>query len=194
MDLSKSTTVRVIDVPENLYRTRVHPTGKELNAIAGYQLIPKDQEDHTFNATLDAISGLYAQNLKNANQQAQAKQRDAAAAKAKSQANKTSTPKRGTPAQFAAVEAKKAAALAKAEKQFENDGDTAALENAKAQAQKSYEDQVVALGGLVAPAGQAAPKSNARTFSPTKWKAANPNGDVNAAIAEAKRQGLQVIQ
>ena len=42
-----------------------------------------------------------------------------------------------------------------------------------------------------APAGSGAPKP---TFSPSKWQAANPNGDVNAAIEEAKRQGYQVIQ
>lgn len=176
VDLSKSTTVRVIDVPESIYRTRVHPTGKEINAIAGYQLIPKDQEDQTFNAPLDAISGLYAQNLKNTNEAAQAKQRNAAANKA----NKAATTKRGTPAQFAAVEAKKAQALAKAEAQFEKDGDQAELANAKAQAQESYENQIVALGGSVAPAGQAAPGTPKKgatqvhagytyTFDGTQW-------------------------
>lgn len=34
----------------------------------------------------------------------------------------------------------------------------------------------------------------AHNFSPSAWKAANPNGDVNAAIAAAKKQGYTVIQ
>ncbi len=34
----------------------------------------------------------------------------------------------------------------------------------------------------------------AQVFSPTKWKAANPNGDVAAATAQAKQQGMQIAQ
>jgi len=173
VDLSKSTTVRVIDVPESLYRTRVHPTGKEINAIAGYQLIPRDQEGAAFNVPLDAISGLYAQNLKNANEAAQAKARNAAANKA----NKAATTKRGTPAQFAAVEAKKAAALAKAEAAFQKNGDEQELATSKAAAQKAYEAEIVALGGSVGQAAPNAPKKGDTqvhagfnyTFDGTQW-------------------------
>lgn len=153
VDLSKSTTVRAIDVPESLYRKRITHTGKEINAIAGYQLIPADQENKDFTAPLDAFSQLYAANLRNANQAAQAKERNAQANKANAQANKTNTVKRGTPAQFKDVEAKKAAALAKAEAAYEKDGDEAALARAKAAAQKAYEDEIRALGGSVTPAG-----------------------------------------
>lgn len=149
VDLSKSTSVRVIDVPENLYHMRLQRTGKELNEIAGYQFVPKEREDQTFNVPLDAVASLYAQNLKNANAGAQAKQREASAAKSNAQANKASTPKRGTPAQFAEVEAKKATALAKAESAYEKDGDEAKLNQAKAAAQSAYEAEVKSLGGSV---------------------------------------------
>jgi hypothetical protein len=170
VDMSKSTVVRAIDVPENLYQRTIKHTGREINVIAGYQLIPPDQEDSTFNAPLNSFAGLYVQHLKNANAEAQAKQRDADAEKAKAQANKAATAKRGTPAQFAGVEAKKAAALAKAETAFHaslKDGNDskvaeAAREAAKAEAQKSYEAQIKALGGSVAgPAAQpgTAPKA-----------------------------------
>jgi hypothetical protein len=153
VDMSKTTVVRAYDVPENLYKKRIHHTGKELNTLAGYQLIPTEQEGNEFNMTLDAVTGLYAQNLKNLNAQAQAKQRAADAAKANAQANKAGTVKRGTPAQFAQVEAKKAQALAKAETAFENGGSIADLERAKAAAQKAYEDELQALGGSVTPVG-----------------------------------------
>jgi hypothetical protein len=159
IDLSKSTTVRVIDVPESIYRIRLHPTGKEINAIAGYQLIPKDQEENIFNAPLDSLSGLYAQNLKNLNSEAQANQRNASAAKANAQANKATTPNRGTPVQFANVEAKKAAALAKAETAFEKDGDDEKLAQAKTAAQSAYEAEVKSLGGSVTPSARVTPPS-----------------------------------
>lgn len=38
------------------------------------------------------------------------------------------------------------------------------------------------------------PSPQTHIFNPTAWKAANPNGDVNAAIAAAKQQGYQVAQ
>ncbi len=162
VDMSKSTTVRAIDVPENQFGKPVQKTGKELNTIAGYQLIPQEQEDNTFNVPINAVTGLYTQNLKNLNEQAQTKQRLAAAGKAASQATK-----RGTPAQFAQVEAKKAAALAKAETAYQKgDLDADELAKAKAAAQKTYNDEVTALGGSIAPAarpagqpGRAAPAS-----------------------------------
>ena len=171
VDMSKSTVVRAIDVPENLYLKTIKHTGKEINTIAGYQLIPPDQEDNTFNAPLNAYAGLYVQHLKNANAEAQAKQRDADAEKAKAQANKAATVKRGTPAQFAQVEARKATALTKAETAFQKslkDGDEPSvarvdLDKAKSAAQKSYEDEVKALGGSVA--GPAAKSKAAQTPS-----------------------------
>jgi hypothetical protein len=44
-------------------------------------------------------------------------------------------------------------------------------------------------GGLSA---DATPANAADVFNVTKWKAANPKGDVNAARAEAKKQGLEI--
>jgi hypothetical protein len=37
------------------------------------------------------------------------------------------------------------------------------------------------------------PRTSGRTWSTGRWAAANPNGDVNAAKAQARRQGLTVI-
>lgn len=148
VDMSKSTVVRAYDVPENNYRTPVRHSGKELNTIAGYQLVPKEQEDRSFSVPMDAVTGLYGQNLKNMNTEAQTKQRLAAANKTSKTA--TQATKRGTPAQFAAVESKKAAALAKAETGYQRgDLDADQLTQAKAATQKSYEDEVRALGGSV---------------------------------------------
>lgn len=39
-----------------------------------------------------------------------------------------------------------------------------------------------------------APQPASHSFSPSAWKAANPTGDVNAAIAAAKAQGYPVVQ
>jgi len=197
VDMSKNTVVRAIDVPENLYRTPVSHTGAEINTIAGYQLIPKDQEDKNFTAPIEAYSALYSQNLKNLNAAAQAKQRDANAKKADAQANKASTPKRGTPAQFAQVEAKKAAALAKAETSYQK-GDIEAdgLAQAKAAAQKAYDDGVRALGGSVMPAGQTPPARPTNT-PPPKATVYDPQGQphfvdgdkVRAFLADPKYKG-----
>jgi hypothetical protein len=53
--------VRAIDAPENLYQKTIKHTGKEINTIAGYQLIPPDQEDSTFNDPLNAYASLCAE-------------------------------------------------------------------------------------------------------------------------------------
>ena len=53
VDMSKSTVVRAIDVPESLYQKTIKHTGKEINTIAGYQLIPPDQEDKSFSAPIN---------------------------------------------------------------------------------------------------------------------------------------------
>jgi hypothetical protein len=50
--------VRAIDAPETLYQKTIKHTGKEINTIAGYQLIPPDQEDSTFNEPLNAYASL----------------------------------------------------------------------------------------------------------------------------------------
>jgi hypothetical protein len=163
-NLTMTTMVKVVDVPENLYKVPIHKTGKDINALVGYQLIPKDQEDHVYTMPLDAVSNLYTTNLKNLNQKAQADQREAAANKAKGAA----AGKRGTPAQFRAVEKDKATALAKAETAYQKSDKPekdalADLNMAKGAAQKSYEDQVKALNGSITPtAGK-----NAQPSTPT---------------------------
>lgn len=187
VDLSKSTTIRAIDVPESLYRMRLQRTGKELNAIAGYQFIPKEQEDQTFNVPLNAVSDLYSQNLKNLNQQAQAKQRNAAANKSNAQAGKGTT-KRGTPAQFAAVEARKAQALAKAEAAFRNNGTQAELDEAKAAAQSAYEAQIKALGGSVS-SGITPPTGKTVVYDPQNTPHFVDSDKLKSFLADPQYQG-----
>jgi hypothetical protein len=163
-NLTMTTMVKVVDVPENLYKVPIHKTGKDINTLVGYQLIPKDQEDHVYTMPLDAVSNLYTTNLRNQNQKAQADQREAAANKAKGAA----AGKRGTPAQFRAVEKDKATALAKAETAYQKSDKPekdalADLNMAKGAAQKSYEDQIMALNGSITPtAGK-----NAQPSTPT---------------------------
>lgn len=164
VDLGKSTTVKVYDVPENLYKQRFSRTGTELNTLAGYQLIPKNRENDSFDVTLDQVAALQTQNIKNLNAQAQAKQRTANANKSAGGATK-----RGTPAQFAAVESKKAAALSKAEAIYRKaaaDGDENAVANreqAKVEAQRAYENEIKALGGSVAPSSGIKPPTGKTT-------------------------------
>ena len=161
-NLSNLSVVKVYDVPPNLYKQHFTRTGADLNKIAGYQLVAKDREKDNFDVTIEQLTAMMAQNLKNANQKAQADQRDAAADKARGGGTK-----RGTPAQFAAVEAKKAAALAKAESAYRRSVDRgdpeqdarADLDQAKAEAQKAYEDEVRDLGGSVNSPGLVVPQT-----------------------------------
>ena len=162
VDMSKKTMVKAYDVPDNSYGKPMQRTGKDINAIAGYQLIPKDQENNTYNVPLNAITGLYAQNLKNINQGAQAKQRDAAAAKAAAQAAKAAAAKRGTPAQFAQAEAKRSAAVAKALTAYQKgDLDKDGYADAVAEANDSYQKQFNLLNGQ--PSSAAPTKSGGAT-------------------------------
>lgn len=49
-------------------------------------------------------------------------------------------------------------------------------------------------GTPAAATAPAAPANGGHIFNATAWAAANPKGDVNAAIAQAKQQGYQVVQ
>jgi hypothetical protein len=150
-NMTKSTLVKVFDVPEDMFKKQLHHTGSEVNAIVGFPLVPEDQLDHDFSGTLDRWTNLYSTNLKNLNQKAQADQREGAAAAAKAKANNAGKPKPATPVQFKTVEKDKATALAKAQAIFDKsmgtDADVARLKNAKAAAQKAYEDQIRVLTG-----------------------------------------------
>ena len=162
VNMTKNTAIKAYDVPESIYKTPIHKTGAEINTLVGYQLVPKDQEDHLFTMPLDAATNLYSTNLRNLNQKAQADQREGAAAASKAKANNAGKPKTGTPAQFRAVEKDKATALAKAETAYQKSDKPEAealddLNRAKAAAQKSYEDQVKDLGGSVTPGKPARP-------------------------------------
>jgi hypothetical protein len=163
VNVTKNTTIKAFDVPENLYKTPLHHSGKELNAIAGYQLIPKTQEDHEFIVPLDAVTNLYSQNLKNLNAKAQADQREGAANKSNTAAKKSGSPKPATQAQFDGAVVRKSKAIATAQavydKSIGNDSDLAKLKKAQAAAQATYEEEIRTLKGTQAkPAGQAGGK------------------------------------
>lgn len=178
-NMENNTEIVAIDTPSNTFKSYRNVSGAEINKIRGANIADPDK---TYRIAPDALSGLYSLNMK---EQAES----ARAAHQRELANK-----RGTPEQFAEVEARKQKSLQAAEKQYAKDSDVDALNRAKAEAQSAYEQEIVSLGGSVnrQPGGQA--QVQPKTFSPTKWKTANPNGDVNAAIAEAKHQGLQIIQ
>jgi hypothetical protein len=173
--------IEAIDMPVNNMRTHHLSQGSRLNKLAGEKLF---DDDKMYDTSPEADAGLYSMRLKNEGEAARA-------AHQRELANKSKT---GTPGEFAAVETRKQKALAAAEKAYQKgDLDEAGLNRAKADAQSAYEQEIVGLGGSITQ-HQPRPQAQPNTFSPTKWKAANPNGDVNAAIAEAKKQKLQIIQ
>src|ERR1700722_5699374 len=196
VNVTKNTTIKAFDVPENLYKTPLHHSGKELNAIAGYQLIPKTQEDHEFIVPLDAVTNLYSQNLKNLNAKAQADQREGAANKSNTAAKKSGSPKPATQAQFDGAVVRKSKAIATAQalyvKSIGNDSDLAKLKKAQAAAQATYEEEIRTLKGTPGKGG-APPPATTHSFSVSAWQKANPNGDINAAKAKAQKDGYTVV-
>jgi len=195
-NMTANTIVKVYDVPESLYKTPIHHTGKELNTIVGYQLIPKDQEEHEFTMPLNAVADMYVQNLKNANQKAQADQREGAANKANTAAKKSNGPKPATQAQFDGAVVRKSKAIAAAQalydKSIGNDSDLAKLKKAQAAAQATYEEEIRTLKGTPGKGG-APPPATTHSFSVSAWQKANPNGDINAAKAKAQKDGYTVV-
>jgi hypothetical protein len=196
VNVTKNTTIKALDVPENLYKTPLHKTGKELNGIAGYQLIPKAQEDQEFIVPLDAVTNLYTTNLKNLNQKAQADQREGAANKSNTAAKKSGGPKPATQAQFDGAVVRKSKAIAAAQalydKSIGNDSDLAKLKKAQAAAQATYEEEIRTLKGTPGKGG-APPPATTHSFSVSAWQKANPNGDINAAKAKAQKDGYTVV-
>ena len=153
VSMGRDTVVRAIDVPEKNYEKPIPRTGKEINTLAGYQLVPKDREDTTFNVPLEAAGGL-SQKLKNDSETALANQRNR---------GKQGTPaKRGTPAQFAQAEAKRSAAVAKALTAYQKgDLDKDGYADAVAEANDSYQKQFNLLNGQ--PSSAAPTKSGGAT-------------------------------
>lgn len=163
-NMTKSTLVKVFDVPEDMFKKQLHHTGSEVNAIVGFPLVPEDQLDHDFSGTLDRWTNLYTTNLKNLNQKAQADQREGAAAKAKAQANNAGKPKTGTPGEIDRALAAKNAAISKANAAYNDPanlrlyhkGDE--LARVIAEAQAGYDERVKALKGGKGGATTPAPK------------------------------------
>jgi hypothetical protein len=195
--MTEKTTVKVFDLPESLSKVRIQHTGTEVNTLATFPLVPKDQEDHLFSATADDWTKLNTNGLKNLNAKALAAQRDAAAAAALAKAHNAGKPKTGTPAQFRAVEKDKATALAKAETAYQKSEKPEAealddLNRAKAAAQKSYEDQVKDLGGSITPGGKPAQPGGQGVVNVTDPKGVvHSFTDQKSADAFKKAVGIQ---
>jgi hypothetical protein len=204
VSMGPRTTISAIDMPTNSMNSYEPVDGTVLDQLAHGQVVPDPNKKYSING-----SGLMA--IRNLGLKTAAEETRAAAQRARAnrtdQANKQSTQ----------IESKKAAALAKAEHDYwqninsgkDESNALSQLNAAKQDAQDAYENEIRAAGGSpqhfdysngAAPQARPAsqPRNNQRniprTFSPTKWRAANPNGDVNEALQEAKRQNLQIIQ
>jgi hypothetical protein len=197
VNMSDKTQIKAYDMPTKTMKTFEQTPGSEINALAGDKIV---DPNHTYSINGDGKLALRTLGLKN----------DAAKARAvaaEARADKTAKNARI----YTQIEAKKASALAKAEHDFwtavNKSGDpehpsadlVSQLNTAKQNAQDAYENEIRAAGG----SAQHFQYSNAnpqtttptqKTFSPSKWRAANPNGDVNAATAEAKRQNMTITQ
>jgi hypothetical protein len=183
--------IKAYDMPTSTFKTPKDVKGSVINAARGQHIV---NDDDTYSVTPEAMSGLYTIGTKEKNETLRAN-KNSNAKKERDKLNRAMTQ----------IESKKAAALAKAEHNYwvaNSKGDAGALDElntAKQQAQDAYEAEIKAAGGRVlqhvdygsAPAPQA---GVSQIFSPTKWKAANPTGDVNAAIDQAKKQWMAIGQ
>lgn len=202
--MGQRTSISAIDMPTNSLDSYEPVDGATLDKLGGGQIVPDPNKKYSIN-----VHGLMAIRTLGLKQEAEETRAAAQRTRAEraNQTNKQSTQ----------IESKKAAALAKAEHDYwqninsgkDEQNALSQLNAAKQDAQDAYENEIRAAGGTpqhfdfgnssapqARPASQPRnnPRNAPRTFSPTKWRAANPNGDVNEAIAEAKRQNLQVIQ
>jgi hypothetical protein len=180
VNLGKHIEIRAYDLPTSTFKTPIQRSGKEINAARRQKVV---DDDKTYSVSPEAMSGLYtlgskeaAEDARTSNQRSLANQRD--------KQNK----------QIAEVTAKRNEAIAKANHNYYStiNANPANQENATKErdealkaADESYQSELKALG--IKP-NAPAPK----IFSPTKWKAAHPNEDVNAAINEAKQQGMTI--
>jgi len=188
VNMSDKTQIRAFDVPTNTLKSFTQTPGTLINKLAGEQLVDPTK---SYSINGEGRLALRTNGLKN----------DATAARAT--ATKTRADQKDKlNKQVAQLISKRDATIAKANHNYYvavnkdplvEDNAKQELDKALKGAAKTYQDEIGALRGT--PQAQN-PQANpqAKTFSPTKWRAANPNGDVNAAINEAKRQGMTVGQ
>jgi hypothetical protein len=195
VNIGKNIQIRAYDLPNDTLDKPRQYSGKQINAARRQKIV---EDDKNYTLTPHAFSAIYTLGTKEAADEARANhQRNL-----DEQRNKNVK-------QFTEIEAKKSAALAKAEHTYwsnlnggkDPESALTELNAAKQAAQDSYENEIGAAGGTAGhfEYNKQAPQAGGsqgpqKTFSPTKWKASNPNGDVNAAINEAKQQGMTVIQ
>jgi hypothetical protein len=180
VNIGKNIVIRAYDLPTSTFKTPIQRTGKEINAARRQKVV---DDDKTYSVSPEAMSGLYTLGSKEAAEDARTRNQRSLASQRDKQ-NK----------QVAEVTAKRNEAIAKANHSYYStiNSNPANQENATKEreeelmaADESYQSELKALGI----------KPNAPTpklFSPTKWKAAHPNEDVNAAIGEAKKQGMTI--
>ena len=203
VSMGANSTIRAYDLPTSTFKSYRQVSGAEINKIRGAEIVDSNKN---YSVSPEGLSALYTLGVKEAAETARA-------AAQRTRAEKAAKRDR----QSTAIEQKKAAALAKAESTYwselnsgkDENNALAQLNAAKQSAQDSYEAEIRAAGGSPqhydysgSPAPQTKSTSQARsnpqnapkTFSPSKWAQANPGADVNAAIQEAKRQNLQIIQ
>jgi hypothetical protein len=187
VNMSAHSTIRAYDLPTKTMRTGVMIAGRDLLQIRP-ELKGVISPDQSYSTTPEAVIALKTQGDKDAATRALAAERNNRAANAGA--------KRGTPAQFAAVEARKAEALSRAEKQYTKDGDADALTAAKTQAQSAYEKEVTALGGSVTstapPSGNVDRALNLIGKLPKAQQAAQIKSSTKLSAAE-KKQALTRI-
>jgi hypothetical protein len=190
VNLGKSMSIKVYDSPTSTMRTPVQVSGKTIN-VARRQKIVDDGK--TYSITPEGMSGIYTLGAKEENERA----RTAATNSRADKANKLNQ-------QTSQIEAKRAAAKAKANLTYwsrvnanplagddEKTGEKGTASKERDEALKAADDAYdVEMGALRGTAAQ--PNVAPKVFSPSKWRAANPNGDVNAATAAAKQQHMTI--
>jgi hypothetical protein len=192
VNLGKSMSIKVYDSPTSTMRTPVQVSGKTINAARRQKIV---DDNKTYSITPEGMSGIYTLGTKEENERA----RTAATNSRADKANKLNQ-------QTSQIEAKRAAAKAKANLTYwsrinnpanidarddEASGKKGTASQERDEALKAADDAYnVEMGALRGTAAQ--PNVAPKVFSPSKWKAANPNGDVNAATAAAKQQHMTI--
>jgi hypothetical protein len=151
VNMSAKSTVRAYDLPTNTFKTPSQVSGRLINQTRGADIVDPSK---TYSVSPEGMSSLYALNLKDANERARTKHQNALADKHADNQKK-----------FGQIEAKKNAALAKAEHNYflaingnkDEEKAKAQLAFEKNQAQQEYELSIKNAGGSVAP--QAQPKA-----------------------------------
>ena len=204
VSMGANSTIRAYDLPTSTFKSYRQVSGTEINKIRGAEIVDSNKN---YSVSPEGLSALYTLGVKESAETARAAAQRARANRA-DQSSK----------QFTQIESKKAAAIAKSEHDYwqninsgkDENNALAQLNAAKQDAQDSYEAEIRAAGGSPqhfeygnSPAPQTKstsqprtnqPRNAPRTFNLSKWKAANPNGDADEAVGEAKRQNLQIIQ